>query len=573
MSRPRRSPHSAFWIGQDVAMVSNPAMLGHVVGFDPDGSVMVHWSDGGAVSGVSPSNLRGLPPGHAGRRSTAENRRRTVVADFSTLPELIEHAKTTDGATHILIRGQQVQLFFPLDNGRYDVATVWQDRGYWHAPAKSARTVVTRLPEGAEPIGSHTRRASQRASERVVRDFATPPEIIEHARIEGATHVVVNTAGNLAWLYFPVDSGKYAEARVRHDRGYWHSEAPGDREVLDRIPRGAELIEAYLERSGGRGGPTRGRQPRQPVRTAEAPATRSKRKSGRPTMTQEAVMQLAAELAQQLHGSQPKEIPGGFRWSEQNEAAQFTTFSPEYRQKVVCVVSTFEDGSIAVGYFSDEGLSETNRYENIGHNTYQDVDLTEMVKDIQWVWETVDEYAASWQEEEEGNPLEEARRPPRSTPAKQEWMRTFQDEAVAFGAHPGQIKWQDAEYLYRQGWTAKAAARNVYGLAVDEAKAPRFADVRDMLLDGLKQRGWTVVAGLKVPHATSADGQTRLWFKTQAVYMNDPGTDPRQFSSAHSLSMDMREYKSVDDLLADIARRQRPISEARRPARRTRSHR
>jgi hypothetical protein len=56
---------TAFRIGQDVAMISNPTMLGHVTGFDRDGSVMVRWP-GGAVSGVNPNNLRGLPPGHAG---------------------------------------------------------------------------------------------------------------------------------------------------------------------------------------------------------------------------------------------------------------------------------------------------------------------------------------------------------------------------------------------------------------------------------------------------------------------------------------------------------------------------
>jgi hypothetical protein len=46
--------------------------------------------------------------------------------------------------------------------------------------------------------------------------------------------------------------------------------------------------------------------------------------------------------------------------------------------------------------------------------------------------------------------------------AKAEWMRTFQDEAVLFGAHPGQLRWADAEYLYSTGWTAKAAARKLY---------------------------------------------------------------------------------------------------------------
>ena len=120
-------------------------------------------------------------------------------------------------------------------------------------------------------------------------------------------------------------------------------------------------------------------------------------------MTPEAALQLAGELSQQVSGSKPRSIPGGYRFSDKNEAAQFTTYSPEYSQKVVVVVSIFADGSATVGFFGDEGTSETTRYENVGHFTYSSrTDLPEMVKDIQWVWETVDGYAASWQEDEGG---------------------------------------------------------------------------------------------------------------------------------------------------------------------------
>jgi hypothetical protein len=85
------------------------------------------------------------------------------------------------------------------------------------------------------------------------------------------------------------------------------------------------------------------------------------------------------------------------------------------------------------------------------------------------------------------------------------------------------------------------------------AKAPRFQDVQRMLLDGLKKEGWAVQENLKIPHATTRDfGGTRLWFKTQAVYMNDLGSDPRDFKGTHSLSSDIREYKSVEDLIRDV---------------------
>ena len=100
--------------------------------------------------------------------------------------------------------------------------------------------------------------------------------------------------------------------------------------------------------------------------------------------------------------------------------------------------------------------------------------------------------------------LGESRRPPR--PAKAEWMRTFQDEAVAFGAHPGQIKWQDAEYMYRQGWTAKAAARDVYGPKLGEAHRGRRPVVRDYI--AVDPRGRTV-AGPFTDYSDAKQAATR----------------------------------------------------------------
>jgi hypothetical protein len=215
------------------------------------------------------------------------------VADFSTLPELIEHAKAVDGATHSLVSGRTITIFFPRSDGRYDSAVPWQERGYWHLPAATDRVVVTRLPTGAEPIGSQTQRVGRRVT---------------------------------------------------------------------------------------------------------ASGRRSKKSA----------IELAGELSEKVGGSEPKSIPGGYRWSDPNEAAQFTTHSPEYGQKVVCVVSVFADGSVAVGFFGDEGLS--HRYENIAHFTYPSAaDISEMVKDIEWVWRTVDGYAASWQDDGE---VEEAAGPP-----------------------------------------------------------------------------------------------------------------------------------------------------------------
>lgn len=242
-------------------------------------------------------------------------------------------------------------------------------------------------------------KAERRANEAgtIVRDFSTLPEIIEHARREGgATHVKV--AGVSTTIYYPQGS-QYEEAKVWRQGGYWHGQAPGDRTVVARLPAGALSIDDYLAR-GWR-------------RTAEARrgrAAEARRGPERLPMTQESALQLAGELAGKVSGSAPKPLPGGFRWSQKNEAAQFTTYSPEYGQKVVVVVSVFENGETAINIFSDEELSGIGRYEGVGHTSYAGPDVAEMVKDIRWVWETVDRYAASWQEE--GAEVDEARRRP-----------------------------------------------------------------------------------------------------------------------------------------------------------------
>lgn len=44
-----------------------------------------------------------------------------------------------------------------------------------------------------------------------------------------------------------------------------------------------------------------------------------------------------------------------------------------------------------------------------------------------------------------------------------------------------------------------------------------FAAARAAHLAALAAAGWAVKGDLKVPHATSPDGRSRLWFKPQAV--------------------------------------------------------
>jgi hypothetical protein len=67
-----------------------------------------------------------------------------------------------------------------------------------------------------------------------------------------------------------------------------------------------------------------------------------------------------------------------------------------------------------------------------------------------------------------------------------------------------------------------------------------FLRARLEYLQDLEANGWKVNKFLKVPHATSPDGKIRLWFKAQAVYVNDPGTDPSKFENTHSTWIDIR---------------------------------
>ncbi len=302
-----------------------------------------------------------MPRPHPRRRPTHHR-----VADFDSLPALIDHAKTVDGATHLLIAGPKVTLYFPTEDGRYEAATVWQERGYWHAPAASARTILGRLPAGVEPIGSHTRRASRQVSafgrktqwtdwmilDAIDRGHAMPPE-------------AERRAVKLAQLGF-VDT-----------TGTWRLTAKGRQVVDQRVPVAAEPK---------RGGRARGH--------------------GRP-LTPESAVALAGELSGRVGGSAPRAIPSAHRFGEQDAAAQFTVYSPEYQQPVVCVVGLYEDGTVALSVYSDERLSD--QYENISDFTYgtggytsREADVGEMVETLEWVLETVDGYAASWQEAEGG---------------------------------------------------------------------------------------------------------------------------------------------------------------------------
>jgi len=73
------------------------------------------------------------------------------------------------------------------------------------------------------------------------------------------------------------------------------------------------------------------------------------------------------------------------------------------------------------------------------------------------------------------------------------------------------------------------------------AKRKTFNEARTDILAHLKKEGWKVVDGLKVPHATRPDGKARVYFKTQAVYIDFSDRGGRfELNHARSMWVDIR---------------------------------
>lgn len=68
-----------------------------------------------------------------------------------------------------------------------------------------------------------------------------------------------------------------------------------------------------------------------------------------------------------------------------------------------------------------------------------------------------------------------------------------------------------------------------------------YEAARRAALDGLRAQGWTVRGELKTPHATTPDGELRLWFKARSVYLSIGA--PHRFGFARSMHVDLRELR------------------------------
>jgi hypothetical protein len=335
------------------------------------------------------------------------------MADFQTLPELVRHEGDRNGATHVLVVVTGVWIFYPIagargfqaGNRQYGIGQPWQERGYWHAPAPEARRTGLLSPS-AEPIQKYIDDVrSGKAAMHEAGGGRRPQRLREY--------IAVNHSGRLIGGPFK----DYSAAKREADR------AGG-----------------YVQFSTDRPPPAR----RHVAEEASRKPPRTHRPAPRRSIS---VMDLANKLANEVKGSRPKAIEGGHRWSDKNESAYFVTHSPEYGQVVVVLVSVFEDGTVALDFFSSERMSESDRYENIAHFLYgpphgfasRTIDTKEMVGDIRWVWRTVDEYAASWEQDEVSEhrpaphmlppgpsssplllppgPAQSARRPPQRSPS------------------------------------------------------------------------------------------------------------------------------------------------------------
>lgn len=354
--------------------------------------------------------------------------RHIVVRDFNTIDELIAHAKEQDGATHVSILGKNSVLYYPTGRywptgePQYEAGKVWQKGGYWHSVAPSKRTPLHgHLPGGTVTIESYLARSSKGRHQ--VRDYV--PVDGRGRPLSGPTkdYERAKQQADKAGGYVKFDTGRPPAMEAWGQKTRW-----SDWEILDSIDRGQMVTPeaevravklaqlGFIDTTGTWRLTAKGRRVVDQRVPVAAEAKRSGRTKRGPAMTDEAAMDLAGKLAEEVGGNRPTLLSGGFRWSEKNASARFTTYSPEHDQKVVVVVSLFEDGSAALSFFSDEGLSGTATYESITHFTYgpggftsHQVDIKQMVEDINWVRTTVDGYAASWQQDE--TEVDERRRP------------------------------------------------------------------------------------------------------------------------------------------------------------------
>jgi hypothetical protein len=367
--------------------------------------------------------------GHVGELKAPSRRReprRHIARDFESLAGALESAQQ-QGATHAQ-HGQTTNTFvyFPVSAGSgYQKVEVFESRGKWHIADRSTGRRAS-SPEYARPIGDVIFALRGSAHGQTVHDYeavdnrgrriAGPFRHYDDAKREA------DRAGG--YVKFAMEArraprgGRWSErniveAGLQHDEkievitdqgGWVITLVRGTgmmntvRWTLSRTPHGEWHWSGYPSPRWGSGRFQTEDEARAwlDAHAHQLPEPPTRRSENPFRLDKGSVMHVAGELARKVGGTHPILIEGGFRWSERNEAAYFVTHSPEHHQKVVVVISVFADGTVAQDFFSDEGFSATDRYENIVHFLYRTVDYGEMQTDLKWVWETVDSYAESW---------------------------------------------------------------------------------------------------------------------------------------------------------------------------------
>jgi hypothetical protein len=108
------------------------------------------------------------------------------------------------------------------------------------------------------------------------------------------------------------------------------------------------------------------------------------------------------------------------------------------------------------------------------------------------------------------------------------------------------------------------------GGGAPKQKLPKFDDSKKGHLDHLKSKGWDVktigpdMKPMKVPHATSPSGKTRLYFKKQSVHVSQKGWKgaKHDLHNAHSMTDDHRTM-NPEQLHAHVEKHYKESVEAR----------
>lgn len=169
-----------------------------------------------------------------------------VVADFSTLDDLISHAARDLGATHVSGSEASTKIFFPRGGQLpYEEATVWRKNGYWHAQGPGSRTGVRALPRDARPISGT---AGRRAAEGPRGDSSTE---FKHL-LFGTRFRFVDPAaeghggfGRETWPYVKTGHNTYRNPLSPQGRKYEHKIRNGNVRVIPEHEARHGVVEDY----------------------------------------------------------------------------------------------------------------------------------------------------------------------------------------------------------------------------------------------------------------------------------------------------------------------------------------